>query len=75
MVQANAPNRFDTVWLNARLATLAEGRPGLAIVESGAIAARDGRIAFAGPQEEIPTALAQRRAASSIAKAAGSRLA
>ena len=56
MVQTNDTNRFGTVWLNARLATLAKGRPGLGIVESGAIAARDGRIAFAGPQEELPTA-------------------
>ncbi len=56
MVQTNDTNRFGTVWLNARLATLAKGRPGLGIVEAGAIAARDGRIAFAGPQEELPTA-------------------
>ena len=56
MVQANAHNRLDTVWLNARLVTLTEGRPGLGIVESGAIAAREGRIAFVGPQKEVPTA-------------------
>jgi imidazolonepropionase len=46
--------RFDTVWLNARLATLAEGAQGLGIIESGAVAATDGRIAFAGPQSDLP---------------------
>ncbi|MGB7975600.1 MAG: imidazolonepropionase [Roseiarcus sp.] len=55
MVQTNAPNHLDTVWLNARLATLAPARPGLGIIEPGAIAAREGRIAFVGPQAELPT--------------------
>ncbi|HEV2564936.1 MAG TPA: imidazolonepropionase [Microvirga sp.] len=45
--------RFDRVWFNARLATLAGD--GLGIVESGAVAARDGRIAFAGPAKDLPT--------------------
>jgi imidazolonepropionase len=56
MVRTNAPNHLDTVWLNARLATLAPAQPGLGILESGAIAAREGRIAFVGPQAELPTA-------------------
>ena len=56
MVQTNAPNPLDTVWLNARLATLAPTQPGLGILESGAIAAREGRIAFVGPQDELPAA-------------------
>src|SRR5712691_3464453 len=47
--------RFDTIWLDARLATLAPGRPGLGVVERGAVAAKDGRIAFAGPAAELPT--------------------
>ncbi len=46
--------RCDRLWRNARLATLAEGRPGLGLVERGAIAARNGRIAYAGPEEELP---------------------
>ena len=54
MVQANNSGRRDTVWLNARLATLAQGRPGLGVIETGAVAAREGRIAFAGPQDELP---------------------
>jgi imidazolonepropionase len=46
--------RPETIWLNARLATLIEERPGVGVVESGAIAAREGRIAFAGPEDELP---------------------
>src|SRR6202044_39607 len=56
MVQTNAPNHLDTVWLHARLATLAPTLPGLGILDSGAIAAREGRIAFVGPQAELPAA-------------------
>jgi imidazolonepropionase len=47
--------RFDTIWLDARLATLAPDRPGLGVIEGGAVAAKDGRIAFAGPVAELPT--------------------
>ena len=57
MVQTNGHNRPDTIWLNARLATFAEGRAGLGIVEPGAIAARDGRLVFAGPEAELPASL------------------
>jgi imidazolonepropionase len=46
--------RFDTIWHDARLVTLAAGRPGLGIVERGAVAAKDGRIVFAGPADELP---------------------
>ena len=56
MVQTSDAGRLDTVWLNARLATLAEGRPGLGIIESGAIAAREGRIVFVGSQDDLPSA-------------------
>ena len=56
MVQTNAPNHLDTVWLNARLATLAPTQPGLGILESGAIGAREGRIAFVGLQADLPAA-------------------
>jgi imidazolonepropionase len=42
------------VWRKARLATLKESLPDLGIVENGAIAVRDGRIAFAGPEAELP---------------------
>ena len=46
--------RFDRVWLNARLATLAGNDGGLGLVEDGAVAAKDGRITFAGPADELP---------------------
>lgn len=47
------------IWRNARLATMAESEAGLGIVEKGAIAARDGLIVYAGPETEMPAALAQ----------------
>ena len=46
--------RFDTIWRGARLATLDPSREGLGIVEDGTIAAKDGRIVFAGPASELP---------------------
>jgi imidazolonepropionase len=46
---------FDTVWLDARLATLRDDLPGLGIVDSGAVAARDGRIVFAGREADLPS--------------------
>jgi imidazolonepropionase len=46
---------FDTIWLDARLATLAPERPGLGVIERGAVAAKDGRIAFAGTTADLPT--------------------
>src|ERR1700737_4156674 len=41
---------FDTIWLDARLATLAPDRP-----RRGAVATIDGRIAFAGATADLPT--------------------
>ncbi|WP_332770376.1 imidazolonepropionase [Phenylobacterium sp.] len=46
--------RCDRVWARARLATLASGRPGLGEVDDGCVAARDGRIVYAGPASEAP---------------------
>ena len=46
--------RADTVWTGARLATLAPGRPGLGEVVDGVVAARDGRILYAGPAADAP---------------------
>ena len=46
--------RADTVWTGARLATLDPGRPGLGVVEDGVVAARDGRILYAGPAADAP---------------------
>ncbi len=48
----------DRIWTNASLVTLDPARAGLGVVESGAIAVRDGRILFAGPGEDLPASVA-----------------
>lgn len=48
------PVEVDRVWRNAHLATLAGNQPGLAIVEDGLVAARGGRIVYAGPAADSP---------------------
>src|SRR5687768_114171 len=40
---------------NARLATMDPARDGLGVVEKGAIAAKEGRIAYAGPEADLPS--------------------
>lgn len=42
----------------ARLATLAPGRPGLGVVDDGAILIEEGRIRFVGAAGDLPTGLA-----------------
>ena len=46
--------RCDRVWINARLATMDPARAGLGEIDRGAIAAVDGRIAYAGSVEAAP---------------------
>jgi imidazolonepropionase len=46
--------RYDKIWLDARLVTLNAAEPGLGLVEHGAVAAKDGRIAFAGAASDLP---------------------
>ncbi|KJC56097.1 imidazolonepropionase [Bradyrhizobium sp. LTSPM299] len=46
--------RFDRIWHNARLATMRGDRPDLGELERGLIAARDGRIVYAGAQSDFP---------------------
>ncbi len=48
----------DRLWTGARLATMVEGKPGLGIVEKGLLAARDGRIVYAGAAADAPTCTA-----------------
>jgi len=43
--------RVDAIWTNARLATLARG---MGLVEDGIVAAKDGRIVYAGAKDEAP---------------------
>src|ERR1700704_3959567 len=45
--------RFDRIWHNARLATVREDLPELGVIEQGVIAARDGRIVFAGSRSDF----------------------
>jgi hypothetical protein len=49
---------WDRLWTNGRLATMAPGRAGqpYGAIGPGAIAARDGRIAFAGEMADLPDA-------------------
>jgi imidazolonepropionase len=51
----------ERLFRNARLATLDPAREGLGIVEKGAIAAAGGRILYAGPEADLPAALAGAR--------------
>ncbi|WP_076866848.1 imidazolonepropionase [Bradyrhizobium mercantei] len=46
--------RFDRIWHNARLATMRGDRADLGEIEQGLIAARDGRIVYAGAQSDFP---------------------
>jgi imidazolonepropionase len=47
--------RFDRIWQNARLATMRQDLPDLGVIEHGLIAARGGRIAFAGAHSDFPS--------------------
>jgi len=42
---------FDRVWVGAHLCTMAGG---LGILRDGAVAAKDGRIAWVGPRDDLP---------------------
>ena len=46
--------RFDRIWHNARIATLRAEQPDLGVVEHSVIAARAGRIVFAGDRADFP---------------------
>lgn len=46
---------FDTIWLDARIATLDPARTGLGTLEKGAIAAQKGRIVFVGATTDLPS--------------------
>ncbi|MET3665367.1 imidazolonepropionase [Caulobacter sp. 1776] len=50
----------DTLWITCRLATLDPALEGLGIVENGVIAARDGRILYAGSADDAPAFQAAR---------------
>lgn len=50
----------DRLWTNARLATMAGREHPYGRIDDGVIAARDGRIAYAGPRSELPAVLVPR---------------
>jgi imidazolonepropionase len=45
--------RADSIFTNARLATMAPGMPGLGVIEHGLVAASGGRIIYAGPMRDF----------------------
>jgi imidazolonepropionase len=53
----DAHMRCDRLWTNARLATMAPGRPGLGSIEDGAIACTDGVIVWVGTRADVPALL------------------
>jgi imidazolonepropionase len=46
--------KVDRLWTNARIATMREGGGAYGAVDGGAVASRDGRIAWTGPTAEMP---------------------
>jgi imidazolonepropionase len=46
---------FDRIWHKARLVTVRGDLPELGVIERGVIAARDGRIVFAGARSDFPS--------------------
>ncbi|MBV8298068.1 MAG: imidazolonepropionase [Candidatus Eremiobacteraeota bacterium] len=51
--------RWETLWVGARLATMVPGGAPYGAIEHGAVAARDGVIAWIGPSAELPGAPAR----------------
>ena len=47
-------SRWDRIWVDAHLATLVAGGEPFGAVRDGALAVRDGRIAWVGPASELP---------------------
>ncbi len=46
--------RWDSLWVNARLATMATAGDAYGSIEDGALAVADGRIAWVGPRADLP---------------------
>jgi len=46
--------RWDAIWLNAELATMAEGKAPYGAIKDGALAVKDGTIAWVGRRAELP---------------------
>jgi len=52
--------RRPHLWRNARLATLDPLKPGLGIIEKGAVVVENGKIAFVGPESDVPVLAIER---------------
>lgn len=57
-VKGTAAADTTALWRNARLATFDPAMQGIGTVENAVIAVRGGRIAFAGPEKDLPSNLA-----------------
>ncbi|SPZ47164.1 Imidazolonepropionase (Imidazolone-5-propionate hydrolase) [Agrobacterium tumefaciens] len=68
-----ATGNATALWRNARLATFNPDMDGIGAVENAVIAVRNGRIAFAGPESDLPPIWRQPMTPP-IAAAAGSPL-
>jgi imidazolonepropionase len=47
----------DRLWRNARIATLDSHRPGVGLIEQGAVAVADGRLAYVGKEADLPAGM------------------
>ncbi|MGO4620375.1 imidazolonepropionase [Ensifer sp. 2YAB10] len=54
MTQISTSKQAPGIWRNVRLVTLGENVEGLGLVEDAAVAVVDGRIAYAGPEGDLP---------------------
>src|SRR5688500_13696714 len=54
VTMASPPSDRISIWRNARLATMSEHSPGFGLISAGAVAVRDGQIAYAGPEAVLP---------------------
>ncbi|NVD42373.1 imidazolonepropionase [Ensifer sp. HO-A22] len=59
MSQFSTTAKASGIWRNLRLATLRTDQDNLALVEKGAVAVVDGRIAFAGTESDLPADLSR----------------
>jgi imidazolonepropionase len=47
----------DRLWRNARIATLQDRHTGLGLIEQGAVAVADGRLAYVGKEADLPAGM------------------
>ncbi|HEV7308974.1 imidazolonepropionase [Ensifer sp.] len=57
MTQFSTRKQASGIWRNVRLLPMSETVEGLGLVENAAVAVVDGRIAYAGPEQDLPADL------------------